>query len=538
MKVLNNRLFLPLILAIAAVVAIAVACNNDADDGGDQAIADDGADVITEEVLGPGPSGLRDGLANFDFPTVTWNSYWYSRFNLGSLVMMSGLGVTFMPDMDAVMAMVAAVDQGPEDGEHVQVPENPALLKAVYSRGDPAFTQAFNGNPLDLANWRWDPANVDRTITPSAQAQTIIKEVQWAKFFNSPNWAGTVTDEFGAMDRFKGMVLFTEAKMQAEFALTQMRNSDGLFVAGIEHEGGTTTVVDPTVSISDQFQMLQALTDIHSVLHNPEEFNNVYGDEAFHSVVADAADDLFRAIATLEPQSIQDYSLGAQAAVWYASSTHNAELQQQALTLLADYGDRLVASSPDDVVERARAIRGLVEAGRVTEEANYLAAASSLFQELEDDYNVALGYFESRTRLSVWEVGDIVGAFNTLLRHGDDSIDQKQLQRMFVGFFEAAVNRSGLLQAAPPKEMEASPFELARTGSDLFFAYPSIPSPEEAGGTYGRAPVDATEIAFDEASGRWAVTDASFNTAGAMHASNEQIWVFGIVSGFPTVETR
>ncbi|MFQ5879907.1 MAG: hypothetical protein ACE5IZ_07045, partial [Dehalococcoidia bacterium] len=61
-------------------VALVFAC-----DGGEE-----------QEPLGPGPSGLRDGLPNFDFPTVTWNSYWYSRYNLGSLVMMSGLGLTFM----------------------------------------------------------------------------------------------------------------------------------------------------------------------------------------------------------------------------------------------------------------------------------------------------------------------------------------------------------------------------------------------------------------------------------------------------------
>ncbi len=436
--ILNNRLFLPLILAIAVVVGFVVASTGGGDNDGDQAISDDSASEITAEVLGPGSSGLRAGLAEFDFPTLTWNGYWYSRYNLGSLVMMSGLGVTFMPDMEAVMAMVAAVDQGPEDGEHVTVPKNPALLQAVYAGGDPAFTQAFNGDPMDLANWRWDSAGMDHTITPSSQAQTIIKESQWAKFFNSPSWSGAVTDDFGAMDRFKGMVLFAEAKMQANFALTQMRNADGLFVAAVQHHDGTTTVTDPTVNVSDQFQMLQALADIHSVLHNPADYNDVYGDEDTHAMIAQAADDLLRAIAALEPESIRDSSLGAQAMVWYASTTHDADLRQQGLDLLADYGDSLVGSSPADVVERAQAVRGLAEAGRISGETEYLDAAAALFREMADEYNVATGYFKSRTELTNSEVGDIIGALNTLFRHVGDRVDRDELQRVGGGEPERA----------------------------------------------------------------------------------------------------
>ncbi len=92
------------------------------------------------------------------------------------------------------------------------------------------------------------------------------------------------------------------------------------------------------------------------------------------------------------------------------------------------------------------------------------------------------------------------------------------------------------MQAVIPKEMEASPFEIAKAGNDMFFAYPGIPTPDAAGGEFGRAAVDAAEITFDETSGRWAVTDDTFDSAGAMHTSNEMIWTFGVISGFPDVE--
>ncbi|MFQ5879088.1 MAG: hypothetical protein ACE5IZ_02795 [Dehalococcoidia bacterium] len=519
----RRRLWLA-VLALAAVAVVAAACG-----GGAQ-----------EEAAAPAPPSpptelvrLKDGLPDFDLPAVTWNSYWYSRYNLGNLVMMSGLGVTFMPDMEGVQAMVKAVDQGAADGEHVALPKNPALLKAVYAGGDPTLINAFDGDPTNLANWRWDPTKMDTTITPSAQAQTIIKEVEWAKLFNNDSWAGKVTDDFGAMDRFKGVVLFAEAKMQVDFALREMRNQDGLFVAAVKHVDGETTVTDDSVRLANQLQMLQALADVHSVLHNPQDFNGVYADETFHQMVAQAADDLFGRITDMSAEDLQELSLGAQAYTWYAATTHDGQRQQEAVDLIKAYGDELATRAQTDVVERAQAIRGLIEAGRVLGDQAYLDAAAAAFNEMVQEYDPALGYFSSRTDLTIWEVGDIVGALNALLKHGGPKVEARQVSQVLVGFFEAAINRSGLMQAVPPKEMEASPFELQRVGKDLFFGYPTIPTPDVA----GAAAVDASAITMDMEGGRWVVSDGRFDTAGAMHTANEEVWTFGLVSGFPEVKT-
>lgn len=524
------------VAAVAALALVAAACTGGgtvANRTGERGRA--GVEDQVPAVAGPGPSGLVGGLADFDSSAVLWNSYWYSRYNLGNLVMMSGLGIPFAPHMPDVRAMVQAVDQGPADGEHVVLPKNPALLAAVFAAGDPAFVQPFNGDPLDLSNWRWDPATANPRITPSATAQTVIKEIEWAKLFNNASWSGRVTDAFGAMDRFKGMVMFAGAKMQLGFALEQMRNEDGLFVSSLRYEGGKVRVEDPRVEVGDQFQILQALADAHSVLHSPEKFNGVYEDVGLHRLVNENADELFRAIAPLDPQGITEWSLGAQAITWYASTTHDSNLRDRALTLLNRWGDQLFGSEPRDVVERARAVRGLVEAGRILDFQPYLDRAGAIFGEMVTEYDLAHGYFESRTSLSNWEVGDILGALNALSRQGPDELDPDQVSTVLVGFFEAAVNRSGLQQAIPPTELEASPFEVEQVANDLFFAYPGIPTPDAAGGPYGRAAVDAAAIGFDEDAQRWEVTDARFDTAGAMHTANEQIWIFGFVDGFPTL---
>lgn len=478
----------------------------------------------------PAATALRGGLAGFDAAAVSWNSYWYSRYNLGNLVMMSGLGVPFMPDMKDVAAMVRMVDRGPASGEHVTLPKNPALLQAVFAGGDPTLANAFNGDPGDFANWRWK-GTTSPAITPSATAQTIIKEVEWAKAFNSGGWAGKVTDSFGAMDRFKGIVLFAEAKMQVAYALKNLRAPNGLFVAAAVPAGNGVRITDPATRIGDQLQMLQAIADVHQVLHNPERFNSVYGDEAFHKVVAREADALVAAVASQAPESIRDLGLGTQAVTWYAAVGHDAGLRARALELLRSWGDRLVASKPGDAVERAQAIRGLLETGRILGDARYLDAAAAAFRGLAADYDPATGYFHSRKQLSVWEVGDIIGALNGLGRFKPVGVEGAQVSRIQVGFFEAAINRSGLQQSAPPKDTEASPFEQQRVTKDLFFAYPGIPTPDKA----GRAAVNAAAIGFDEATGRWSVTDPGFDTAGSMHAANEQLWIFGLADGFPEV---
>lgn len=481
-------------------------------------------------------TGLKDGLPDYDVAAAVFNSYWYSRYTLGNLVMMSGLGIPFAPPMDAVMAMVQAVDQGPQAGEHVTLPVNPALLRAVFAGGNPQFVNAFNGNPGDLNNYRWDPAKMDTTLTPAAQAQTIIKEVEWAKFFNTASWAGKVTDDFGAMDRFKGLVMLAGAKMQAAFALENLRNADGLFVAASRYDSGLVTVLDGSVRPADQYQMLQALSDVRMILQNADRYNDIYTDQDALAQISAAADELFVRISDLQPTAVLDLDLGAQAVAWFAATTHDAALQARALDLLATFGDGLIAAQRNGVIDRARSVRGLLEAARVLDNAKYRDAAAADLSVLIQAYDPETGHFDGLTAITDWEVGDILGALNSALANGDAVVDRAQTQRVFAGFFEAVVNRGGLLQAAPPKELEASPFELQRVQNALYFAYPGIPTPPDAGGPNGTAAVHASELTFNEGSGRWEVTNRRFDTAGAMHTSNEMIWSFGLVSAFPQVD--
>ena len=476
--------------------------------------------------------GLTDGLPDFDFGTAVANAYWYSRYTLGSLAMMSGLGPTFAPPMEAVLGMVAAIDQGPEEGEHVTLPANAGLLQAVFASGEPAFMAEFNGDPNDLANFRWDAATFDETITSSAQAQLIIKELEWAKFFNSPGWSGPVTNDFGAQDRFKGMVMYALAKNQIGFALQNLRNDDGFFVTALQPQGDTFAVSDGSVTLVDQAQVLQALSDMRWLLQHADQFNGVYGDADFLVLVSEAADALFDQVRAMPVESLFEAGLSAQAAAWYAAATDDPDRQAEALVWLGELGDALLVADTSGPIEDARVARGLFEAARVLDLSVYHEGAQASVDRLLASYEPATGHFAGITVIQDWEVGDILGALNSALVNGSSTLDRATVQATYAGFFEAIVNRGGLLQSVIPKELEASPFELERFPDDLSFAYPGIPGM----GAIGRAAVHASELRFDADAGVWVVENTRFDSAGAMHTSNEMFWTFGLVDGFPDVE--
>ncbi len=481
-------------------------------------------------------TGLIYGEPEYDFAAASFNSYWYSRYALGNLVMMSGLGVTFQPPMEAVMGMAAMIDQGPEDGEHVMMPANAALLRAVYAGGDPQFIAAFNGDPMDLSNFRWDPEKMDTRLTPAAQAQTIIKEIEWAKFFNNPSWAGAPDADFGAMDRFKGMVMYAGAAQQTMFALQELRNEDGLFVAASRFVDGAAEVIDPAVRPADQYQMLQALSDFRLLLQHADDYNGVYTNPDLLGMIGMEADALLGKIRDLEPTGIQDLGIGAQAMAWYAASAEDPALQRQALEMLAEYGEALVAADTGGVIDSARSVRGLLEAARVLGDEKYRDVALEELEVVLNAYHRDTGRIDGVPEILDGEVGDILGALNSAVNNGGNGVDSARIQDVYAGLFESIVSIGGLIHARVPVAMEVSPFELERIGKDIFFAHPSVPTPDQAGGPYGTAAVHASEFRFDEEFGRWVVTNDRFETAGAMHTSNEMMWTFGIISAFPEVD--
>jgi len=457
---------------------------------------------------------------DFDSVAAEEEAYWYSRYNLGHLTMRSGMGEAFMPDEAMVEMMAKAVDADPDDGDTAMPPKGVALLRTVCSGGDPHWTQ--EPNPMDFATMRWDEATFDKTLTGSATGWTIIKELEWAKQFHVDVHFGQPTDSYGAQWRFVGMIMVAMSKMQAQSWMAL-------------HEQGIVQMVDK----SDPYVMLAALSDLAQVLEAetlPHSASNRYRDPEGAALFLAEANKQFDRVKEMptEGMNTKELALAIQGLAWFAAVTHDPDRQAQALQLVTDLGKELIMAKKATAAEKGYAIRGLIEAYRLTGSTMYQLPAVQAFNNLAAEYDPTYGVFTSQSTYTIDDVAAIVGGLNAIKLFGDT--DRTLVEEIFTGFFESAVNLSGLQQAVPPKEASKGAFELDEP--DIFYGYPTLPLPREAGGEYGIAPVFATSVSFDPETESWTAIDRRFDTAGAMHAANEFIWLHhDEVNGFPLVVT-
>lgn len=467
--------------------------------------------------------GLTEGRRDFTAMQTMEEGYWYSRYNLGNLVMRSGLGLTFAPPKEAVMKMIRAVDTDPSDGDTVSVPPGVTLLKAVFKSGDPRYTQPINVR--DFATQGWDPATFERVVGASAMGWTMMKEIEWAKQFHVDFHFGRPSDGFGAQWRFVGMVMSASAQRQGAYVIQEMMDEDGRVVDS-----------DGRIDWPGNWVVLEALSNLKGLLSADAmrlSETNRYRNPARAQMFGRAADRLFATLGARQPEGIPERSLAIQALTWYAANT--PERAREAGLRLRTLALQLIGAPTRGAGEKAYALRGLIEAWRVSGDPLFLRAAARTYGDLAASYNFPQGRFNGELSHSIDDVAAIMGALNATRLFLGDAVNQAQARSFFVNFFESAVNRSGLQQSVPPVGVAKGAFE--QSEPPIFYGYPTLPKPPMAGGRYGTAPVFATRIAWNAKASAFEVDDARFESAGAMHASNEFIWFHNEeVNGFPEVK--
>lgn len=453
--------------------------------------------------------------------------YWYSRYNLGNLAMRSGLGNVVMPPKEMMMNAIAAVDADFDpakmmagdmaygDGDHVAPPVNAAPLSTVYRNGNPHYITKFDG--ADFGTQRWDPAKMDKTLTGLANGFAILKEAEWARQFHVDEHFGTPDADFGAYWRFVGMMMDMNAKMQAGSFLKNMGAYD-------LSNGGDAVML---IALSDLADLLASDQLAHS------EVANRYQDPQMAQMVDTATFTLFRMVEDSHPADVRGQSLAIQSLVWYGAKTASPDHKARAMHKLAALAADLQAASPATAAEQAYALRGLIEAHRTLGiDDGTIRRLGNAFIE---GFDLDTGVFANQSLFTIDDVGAIVGALNALRTFETADVSADAVNEVFTSFWEHAVNIGGLQMSAPPVQAVKSPFEYEGEPATFFRYNDSQPMPPMAGGDYGVAPVFATSIEF--ADGAWSVVDANFDTAGAMHASNEMIWFhYDEINGFPVVD--
>lgn len=462
-------------------------------------------------------STLIAGNPEFNYAALMWQGYWLSRDHFGPFVMASGLGIPFEPPMEMLMGAIGMIAQNADDP--VMLPEHMFPLQAVFATGSPQLVNdPREFSPLDFEAFRLDPASFDQTVRVRGQAETMLKESQWAHNFAHEHF-GELDGDFGAQQRFMGIMVNMLAQMQGQYAMQELLGDDGLY-----HDA------DGALDYTANWVMLHALADIAALAGG--QVNPRYANADVAPMFEGATAMLFEALAARTPGSAQEAAAATRALGYLAVISTDAGLAGRAADRAGVIAtDALVGATPADVVETAATIAALLSAAVATDDGSLRSRAAELHVELVSTFDAEHGVFRGKDTYTVDDVAWLIGGLNSTVLAGDPAI-RAEAVRVLTAFYEATMDQSGMQLSAPPGKDGAMAGEWEQTLPHVVYYHGEQTPPPPMS---GMLPVPAREIRWDGAV--WKVTDTTFDTGGAMHLANELNW-FGPHLGaelFPAV---
>jgi len=479
------------------------------------------------QVAGLALSGERPDPA-YGWQAATWDSYWYSLYNMSTNIAMSGNGITFpaTEEQQAVFeerfpAMLKAADQ---DRPPV---DNPNLNMAPFTTGDPHFTQkpvlsGPDGRP-DASTLQWDPEQSSKVVSPASLAWTHLKGVTWAKNFQ--NHFDVLPESLAA--EFRSEVLATLAQLGIKFSLAdgnlRANEENMLLVSGFNPKQG---VVDDQPRPAHHAAMLWFLGDMVSLAsggwfgyENPEPLIPA-------PKIQTMADGLGKTVmAAFPPQDLPDTrTMGALLGGmgWYGTHAGSDERAAKA----AEYANGLAAQIEASVDANGKvangaanqaATQGIVGQGLVwasqLDGVDHTGLASEVVGYMVDSlWDESAGTFKSTPDASTYTItardaGDITGGLNAA-----DAELGMSVKPVFARFFDQTMNRGRLQRAERPASRDPE-------------AEHTLPLPPNAGGEFGQAAVYNAEVTYDTGADEWSVTDPTFRTEESLYLSNQEIWI-------------
>ena len=515
---LNRKTFI-LVLGVVALVLVACSSATPTPTPTSTPTLSPTATPIPTAVATPTPilastvgNGLVGGDPEFNAGVMLWQGYWLSRDQFGPFVMASGMGIPFMPPMEMVQGAMQMVGQNTNDP--IMLPQNMMPLQAIFASGSSSLlNDPRDFEPLDFEGFRLDASTFDETIGIRGQAETMLKETQWAHNFASAHF-GQPDGDFGAQQRFIGMMVSMLAQMQGQYAMQNLMGEDGLY-----HDS------DGNLDYTANWVMLHALSDL-SLLTGPN--GGRYSNPDSHPMFENAASQLTQALESRQPGSPQETAAAIRALTYRAWTSEDAGLGQAALAQARSLADKnLLTFSSDDVVDKAAAVVGLVAIAYSAQDGRYLEAAQAIISDMANDFDSAHGVFRSKDVYNVDDVAWIIGALNFMMQKGGDTASGPASQ-MLVAFYESTIGMSGIQLSAPPGKngAMASPWEMDLPSVIYYHPVDTPPPPMS-----GKLPVPAEEITWDGS--QWQVTSDRFVSGGAMHLANELNWLGPLLGSIP-----
>jgi plastocyanin len=475
--------------------------------------------------------------ASYGWQAATWDSYWYSLYNMSTNIAMSGNGVQFPHNEQQQQAFEQRVPAMLSNADVDKPPiANPNLNMAAFTRGDPHFTQqpvfdVGDGRP-DASTLRWDMSKSSQVVSPASLAWTHTKGVTWAKNFEQH--FDVLPESLAA--KFRAQMLTTLAQLGIMAGLVGGGpDENGALTKGeslelvSEFRPGDGSYPDRTSRPLHHAAMLWFLSDMASLAQggwfgyvNPEPLVPAENIQRLTDGVARTTMNLFDPSDVVGAGSTRDLGLMLGAVGWYGTHAGSDDLASSA----ADYANALAGA-----VESNLAGNGLVENGAANQAATQgvvgqgLLWASQidgvdhrstaepvfgyLFDELYDDDagTFASGADANTYRITARDAGDITGGVNAAV-----NVLGMDVKERYARFFNQTFNRGTLQRAErPPSRDEAAEFTLSL--------------PPAAGGEFGQAAVYNQAVEYDTGADEWAVVDDSFVTADALYLANQDIWI-------------
>jgi halocyanin-like protein len=490
-------------------------------------------------VVGAGGSVGGGDTSQYDWEAATWDSYWYSLYNMSTNIAMSANGVLF-PHNEQQREQFTQRIQGITAAADVEKPpiENPNLNMAPFKDGDPHFTQApvfdsGDGRP-DASTLTWDDAGTSGVVTPQSVAWTHLKGVTWAKNFQAH--FDLLPQEIAP--KFRAQVLTTLAQIGTNATLIAggpdgngalTAGDDSLqLVSGFRPADGT--VVDDTARPNHHASMLWFLSDLVSLATNgwfgyvnPEPLIPANRIQQLADGMARTTMNAFSPSDIVEVKSTRSLGLVLGGVAWYGTHAGSDDLATMATdyaNALADelethlQGNGRVANGADNQAATQGVVgQGLLWAGQLDGFDRAVVAEDVLGYMHDELWDADAGTFASGIDDDIYTItardaGDVTGGLNA-----DDAVlGRDEVKERYTTYFDQTFNAGGLQRAQRPSSVDDS-------------ENPMPPLPPNAGGEFGQAAVYNAAIEYDTGSSEWSVADDSFDTEGALYLANQDIWI-------------
>ncbi|QCC51669.1 halocyanin domain-containing protein [Halapricum salinum] len=486
--------------------------------------------------------------SDYGWEDATWDSYWYSLYNMSTNIAMSGNGVPFplneqMEELQS-QRMPAMLEAADTDRPPINQPN---LTFAAFTEGDPSFTQQpvledDTGRP-DGTTLAWDKSNSSGVVSPSSLAWTHLKGVTWAKNFETH--FETLPAEIAAKFRAQLLTTLAQVGINAAILVGGSRGNGALthgdsFEFLSEYRPAEGQIEDETRRPHHHAAMVWFLSDITSLAQNgwfgyvnprpliPKEagadgvFDMDIGIQEIADGVAEATMNFFTPAEIVEMESTRSVGLMLAAIGYYGTQAGSEEATESAAdyaNALADElathveGDGRVADgAANQAATQGIVGQGLLWAGQLDGVDREPLASDVLGYMIDELWDEQAGTFATGTDDDVYTItardaGDVTGGINAA-----DAVLDMDVRDIYARYFNQTFNRGRLQRAERPQSRDES-------------AEYTLPLPPAAGGEHGQAAVYNAEIEYDTTADEWSVTDDSFDTEGALYLANQDIWI-------------